>query len=430
MEITYKSVDAETDLSAYEILIVGKSALKVDSPAPNINSVRDGLKVLMFEQTAKILEKRFGFRTAQYGLRQVFKRVPDHPLLRGIEPEHLRDWRGEATILPSRLDYELRPRYGPTVEWCGISVTRLWRCGNRGNVASVLIEKPACGDFLPILDGGYSLQYSPLMEYREGKGMVLFCQMDVTARTENDPAAQRLTRNILNYVSAWRPAPRRKIIYLGDPAGKEHLKSAGFDVPYYDGASPLVNHVLIVGPDGGKELAEDAPSIAEWLQADGNLLAIGLDEQQINDFLPLKVSTKQAEHISSCFEPFSYASLLTGIGTADVHSREPRNVPLLSKSATIVGDGILGKAENLNVVFCQLVPWQYDRQRQNTRRTFRRTSFCLTRLLANMGAAGSTPLLERFASPADPSKTEKRWMNGFYLDEPEEWDDPYRFFRW
>jgi len=363
-------------------------------------------------------------------VRQVFRRVPDHPLLRGIEPEHLRDWRGEATILPPRLDYELRPRYGPTVEWCSIPVTRLWRCGNRGNVASVLIEKPACGDCLPILDGGYSLQYSPLMEYREGKGMVLFCQMDVTARTENDPAAQRLTRNILNHVSAWRPTPRRKIIYLGDPAGKQHLESAGFDVPYYDGASPSANHVLIVGPDGGKELAEDASSIAEWLKADGNLLAIGLDEQQINDFLPLKVSTKQAEHISSCFEPFSYASLLTGIGTADVHSRQPRNVPLLSKGATIIGDGILGKAENLNVVFCQLVPWQYDRQRQNTRRTFRRTSFCLTRLLANMGAAGSTPLLKRLANPADPSKTEKRWMNGFYLDEPEEWDDPYRFFRW
>ena len=66
----------------------------------------------------------------------------------------------------------------------------MWRCGNRGNVASVLIEKPARGDFLPILDGGFSLQYSPLLEYREGQGMVLFCQMDVTGRTEQDPAAE------------------------------------------------------------------------------------------------------------------------------------------------------------------------------------------------------------------------------------------------
>ena len=31
----------------------------------------------------------------------------------------------------------MRPRYGPTVKWCDIPVTRLWRCGNRGNLASV-----------------------------------------------------------------------------------------------------------------------------------------------------------------------------------------------------------------------------------------------------------------------------------------------------
>ncbi len=37
----------------------------------------------------------------------------------------------------------------------------------------------------------------PLMEYREGKGLVLFCQMDVTGRTETDPAAETLTANLL-----------------------------------------------------------------------------------------------------------------------------------------------------------------------------------------------------------------------------------------
>ena len=143
--------------------------------------------MILFEQTSEVLEKRFGFRTAEYGLRQLFPRVPDHPILAGITTEHLRDWRGEATILPSRLKYEMRPRYGITVQWCDLPVTRLWRCGNRGNVASVLIEKPACGDFLPILDGGFSLQYSPLMECREGNGLVLFCQVDVTGRTESYP---------------------------------------------------------------------------------------------------------------------------------------------------------------------------------------------------------------------------------------------------
>jgi len=128
MGIRYRSVEANADLSAYDILIVGKSALTAESPAPDITRVRDGLKVIIFEQTSNVLEKRFGFRVATYGLRRVFKRVPDHPLLKGIEAEHLRDWRGDATIVPARLEYEMRPRYGPTVKWCDIPVTRLWRC--------------------------------------------------------------------------------------------------------------------------------------------------------------------------------------------------------------------------------------------------------------------------------------------------------------
>src|SRR5262249_23058435 len=139
----------------------------------------------------------------------------------------LRDWRGEATLLPPRLQYNLRPRYGPTVKWCGIDVTRAWRCGCRGNVASVQIEKPIRGDFLPILDGGYALQYSPLLEYREGDGMVLFCQMDVTGRTEPDPAADALARNILRYATTCKPPRRRSAVYVGDPPGKRYFESAG-----------------------------------------------------------------------------------------------------------------------------------------------------------------------------------------------------------
>ena len=210
--INFQQVGASADLSAYDLLIVGKAALSPHSPAPDITRVREGLKVLLFEQSSQTLEKRFGFRVAEYGLRQVFPRVADHPVLDRLGTEHLRDWRGAATILPPRLEYELDRRFNgaPTVRWCDLPVTRLWRCGNRGNVASVLIEKPTRGDFLPILDGGFSLQYSPLLEYREGRGMVLFCQLDVTGRTENDPAAENLARNLLSYAAAWKPGPARR----------------------------------------------------------------------------------------------------------------------------------------------------------------------------------------------------------------------------
>ena len=137
----------------------------------------------------------------------------------------------------------------------------------------MLIEKPARGDFLSILDGGYALQYSPLLEYRDGKGLVLFCQMDVTGRTESDPAADVLARNIVGYVLTWKPRPSRKAIYAGAPAGKGHLQAAGFAVGAYTKDALTRDCVLIVGPGGAKQqLAGDAAAIGAWLNAGGRLL--------------------------------------------------------------------------------------------------------------------------------------------------------------
>jgi hypothetical protein len=490
----------------------------------------------------------------------------------------------------------------------------------------VLIEKPARGDFMPILDGGYSLQYSPLMEYREGKGMVLFCQMDVTGRTESDPAAETLTGNILRYVAGWKAAEtNRKVLYVGDPDGKCHLCHSGIAVGSYDGGKVSPDQVLVVGTGGGKTLAANAEAVKDFLKAGGNILALGLDEAEANSFLPTAVQMKKQEHIASFFEPFGADSLLAGIGPADVHNRGDGQMPLVSGGATIFGDGSLAKAQGANVVFWQLPPytlssaegavqsfqvdsgdapdgknsalvvmgtttqmgvqltqlirttplsrpeWEpdkvkwapevgkmytfavlvkgvrgpitlhleveraggpYDRavkgpntvipegkwtdlhvtfncdkpypqgwqvdlcctqdggrfradmfrlyqgdyvpwtpatqpagkpqpeataqesgtpvnliinpsfeagtrrywfgysEQLNLRRTFRRSSFVVTRALANMGVAFATPLLSRFSSPASPAKPEKRWLEGLYVDQPEAWDDPYRFFCW
>ena len=437
MGIEAQPVQAGADLAGYDILIVGKGALTSDGPGPDVGRVHDGLKVIVFEQTAEALEKRFGFRVAQYGLRQIFPRVPDHPVLAGIGLENLRDWRGEATILPPRLEYATSRVFGgPAVRWCDIEVPRVWRCGNRGNVASVLIEKPARGDFSPVLDGGYSLQYSPLMEYREGKGLVLFCQVDATGRTEDDPAAETLLRNLLRYVAAWKPSPRRQAIYVGDPAGNRHLAFSGIRVESYAGGKLSPDQVLIVGTGGGQDLAGHAAAVADFLAAGGNLLALGLDEAEANAFLPLKTTMKKAEHIAAFFAPAGDNSLLAGVGPADVHNRAPQAIPLVATGATVVGNGVLAKAGNANVVFCQFPPYIVSRvdgargEPQNVRRTYRRTSFQLARLLANMGVAAPTPLLARFSSPVTATKPEKRWLDAFYLDQPEEWDDPYRFFRW
>jgi hypothetical protein len=40
-------------------------------------------------------------------------------------------------------------------------------------------------------------------------------------------------------------------------------------------------------------------------------------------------------------------------------------------------------------------------------------------------------ILARFNSPVEAgNNTDKRWLEGLYLDQPAEWDNPYRSFRW
>jgi len=424
----FDAVGPDASLTGYDVFIVGKGALTLAGPAPDISRVREGLKVVIFEQTDDVLEKRFGFRIARYGMRWVFRRVPDHPLLAGIADEHLWNWRGDSTLLPPRGTYDYT-YHSPMAKWCDITITERWRCGNRGNVASVLIEKPAAGDFLPILDCGYALQYSSLMEYREGEGMVLFCQTDVSGRTEDDPAAEALARNILRYVSEWQPAPRREVVYAGEEAGRQHLEAMGLS-PAACGGSLSADDVLVVGPGGGQQLGRSAAAVKDWVRAGGHVLAVGLTGEEASTFLPMSVRTTPTEHIAAYFEPFGVASPLAGVSPADVHNRDPRDLPLVSGGATPVGNGVLGQAEGANVVFCQLAPWHldYSGEKMNIKRTFRKLSYCTTRLLANMGAGGRTPLLAHVSRPVDEGET--RWLDGLYLDVPEEWDCPYRFFRW
>lgn len=433
MHVAYQRVNADADLAPYQVLVIGKGALALDGAGPNLGRVRAGLKVIVFEQTPEVLEQRLGFRVESYGLRQVFKRVPDHPALAGLDTDNLRDWHGDATILPPRLKYRLDPKFNgaTTVQWAGLDVTRVWRCGCQGNVASALIEKPARGDFLPIVDGGFSLQYSPLLEYHEGAGLVLFCQMDVTGRSDSDPAAERLVHNLLDYAAAWKPAPKRQALYAGDAAGAAYLQAAGVAVTNYDAANLSPDRLLIVGPGGGKQLAASAAAIANWLKAGGRVVTIGVDEADANAFLPSRVSMTQAEHIGAYFDPISMKSCLAGVGPADVHNRDPRPLSLVTAGASVVGDGVLASSANGNVAFCALAPWQFESQKQeNLKRTYRHTAVLLSRILGNMGATSTTPLLAHFSSPVTTGKVEKRWLDGLYLDQPQEWDDPYRFFRW
>lgn len=422
----YKRVEAFGDLSSFDVLVIGKEAITLTGAVPDVSRVRNGLKVIIFEQAAEVLEQRLGFRIAEYGLRQVFPRVPDHPLLSGLTTDSLRDWRGESTILAPRLKYTLKPMYGPMVKWCGLDLPHVWRCGNQGSVASVLIEKPARGDFLPIVDGGYSLQYSPLMVYREGKGMVVFCQMDVSGRTEDDPAAHLLSRNILRYVTDWKSSPFRDAALYGNARAKTHLEASGFELSSFTDGTTQKDALVVAG---GFVLSSGARTPDRQISRRYDVLALGND--RIENFLTIAdgLTTEQSEHISTFLPLAKSNSWLAGIGSADLYSRDPQVIQRITGGAETKGDGLLGSTPNGRVRYLQSSPWKFDPARSpNQKKVYRRLSFVLTRLLCNLGVACSSPLLDDMAKPVNGD--EKRWLHGLYLDVPEEWDDPYRFFPW
>ena len=284
-------------------------------------------------------------------------------------------------------------------------MTRVWRCGNRGNVASVLIEKPARGDFLPILDGGYSLQYSPLMEYREGKGMVLFCQMDVTGRTESDPAAERLAAEHPRVRR--RPGSRRRGARPSTPASRparRHLETAGVAVGSYEGGKLSADQVLVVGPGGGRNTGRPArrPS-PTWLKAGGHLLAIGLDEAEANAFLPFKVTHEEGRAHRRLLRAARHGFAAGGRRPGRrAQPRSARAAPGVRRGARSSATACWPRPEGATSSSASSCPGSSTTRKQyNLKRTYRRASFLVARLLANMGVAGSTPLLARFSSPVD-----------------------------
>ena len=436
--VPFEPIAAEQVLQPEDLLIVGREALTVRGAHPALSALRDGLRVLVFEQTADALEQRLGFRVAEYGLRQVFPRVPDHPVLAGLgvaAEAALRDWRGTATLLPARLKTVADPKFNgaPTVTWCGMTVTRLWRCGNQGNVASVLIEKPACGDFRPLLDGGFSLQYSPLLEYRDGRGLMIFCQLDVTGRSEADPAADAIARRLIDFVSAWQPGPEpRGLVYAGEPAGLAHLRAAGMAPRSFTGTTlnPATDG-LVLGPAAGSmPTPAEQSAVRQFLRDGGRVVAVGLSQAEAGAWLPDPVTMNAGEHLSTAFTAPPADSFAAGLGPADTHLREPRAMALVTGGASQLGDGVLAASTNARVIFCQIVPWRFeDQANPGLRRTFRRTSVVLSRLLGNQGIASATPLATRWSAPVGDGEP-GRWLKGLYLDTPEPWDDPYRFFRW
>jgi len=191
-------------LAGHKLLIIGREALDARADAGELlEAVRGGLNVVCFEQTPDGL---LGDRLVQVDTRRAFRTMPDHPVLAGIEPEDLRDWRGASDLC------EPYPEPAPETE--RTYPEAYWHWSNNGIVATYALCKPALGAARPILSCWFDLAATALLECIEGKGRILFCQLDVTSRCGTDPVATRLVRNLISYAATARPAQERPLVAL------------------------------------------------------------------------------------------------------------------------------------------------------------------------------------------------------------------------
>ncbi len=401
------AVSAGDDVGRFRGLVVGRQALTLAGDAPDLMPLlRRGGRVLVLEQTEEVLTRRLGFRTNDPSLRETFPRVPGHPVLAGLDAARLADWRGDATLLEHHYELPAAEMRDPPKDWLGFDNTRVWKWGNAGQVTSVVIEKPQRGDFLTIADGGFDLQYAPLLLQRVGGGEILYCQMDVSGRTLADPAADRLLANLLTWCgspAAPPPAVPANIRYLGDGHSAAVLRDLGLDATAVVAAQAAGPGLLIVGRQSGAELAPFKDDVAAAVAAGGTVLALDQDAESLRGWLPFEPVTRTEARTVS---PVPASPLFAGLGPGDLHWRGRREVVLIAGPGgepNVLAEVPHGQGR---YVFCQILPFDFDYDdpyRVYLKRSANHTTALLARILAGLGVTVRQPTLAYWREPPIPA---------------------------
>ena len=387
----------ELQASGAEVLVLGRDAVGKVLPFTTAE-VEQGLRVLILEQKPEALES-LGVRTQDIVSRNVYPRDRQSPILAGLRDEDLTNWRGEATLLP--------PTSEGMKKW---PLSRPPHWGNYGAVASVVIETPHSGAFTSLADAEFDLAYSPLLEWRDGKGGILFSQFDFTGRVGVDPAATHLAGNLIRAFDApYRSPQSRTVRYLGDLAGWDYTQSLGFAASRLEAAGLAglrpETDVLVVGAGGWAAVAAQAAAVQLFAAAGGRILVL---PQKAADFAvagaPFHPVTATVR--SSRAQP-GLAPSLRGIGPQALHWRAFLDQDRFTSQGVPAGASLLLDGLVLDVpqgsgrwVLSQLDwralddggGWNLERARWNVTKYYRQ-------LLTNLEARNTDAVAARLASP-------------------------------
>ena len=408
--IGVKATDV-TDAPKSGVLVIGRNAyakLPFDLKAV----AAAGVKVVMLEQDSASL-KKLGFRFQEHALREAFA---NDSAFAGLD---LTSWRGVSTMLPWFIGIDKMSGDFPRTKWEGFDVTRVWRCGNRCTVASVLPEKPARGDYRALVSGGFNLQYAPLMEYTAAKQRVVFSQFDLCGRLDRRegaaivaPEAAEMLAKILDYANRpFASAPAKTLVLEG---GSDVATTFGeLGIPFAKAnaaADAKPGDLLVIGPNA------KAGDVSALVASGVNVLALGLTGDEVNAAYPAaKATNRRHETFPDYNAAIGKEPLFSGVSNADIQWSYASCMAGLAKfgDADVLAAFHSGKGA---FVANGVAPWRFDTKELALRHNRRRAQALVTRLVANLGGA---------AADAFPGSGA-----ALYADKPMAVDDPYRYFRW
>jgi len=185
-------------LTGQHRLIVGRCVLEEEIHRASLvragfdDAVEQGMRVLVFEQRAEQWSGTLmGLRLKRLATRRAFMRAEGHPACAGLAEPDFQHLRGDSDLI------EPYPDPGPAD--AGYP-EHFWHWGNDNLVATYAVEKPQVGAARALLDCGFDLAEAALLEVARGKGLLVFCQVDVTNRVGQDPVSTRLVRNLVRWL--------------------------------------------------------------------------------------------------------------------------------------------------------------------------------------------------------------------------------------
>lgn len=397
LSVQPEPVGPGSDLSRFDVLVVGTRALNATSPLPfGTSDLQRGLRVVIFEQTAEALGA-MGLRSITAVPRFVFPRASSHPVLAGVDPADLLNWRGAGSLVPAQL--------GDANTWPYPDRRLHWQ--NYGSVASVVIETPHLGAFTPLLETEFDLAYTPLLEWQHASGTVLFAQLDITGRIGIEPAADHLAGNIISYLDLPPArAPRGGLAYIGnDTEELSLLTGLGFevsqvqpvDLPGSAGmATVQKSQVLVLGKGVVPGLPASAQNVLQAaVRAGATVIFLPRPASEFGSTTwPWSLSTASSRLARILPDPQSAADpLLSGIGPQLLRWRSYLDLDLIQPAslpdgARLLLQGLVMAAPDGQGtwVACQHDWGQLDAGGNNTRRPRWNARKFYRQLLTNSGA--------------------------------------------